>query len=125
MAPALELSPKDVFIENPYWGGDGVKFSWGMAVLPDAEESYEKFGAEGDAEAFGRTVELVAKSLPIEGGVVERARADFAETVDLLYGAALAGGDARGRKCHREVVLAGGCVRQEQTGLGLAGHCYR
>ena len=33
----------------------------------------------------------VAKSTPIEGGVVERARTDFAETVDLLYGAALAG----------------------------------
>jgi hypothetical protein len=91
VAPALGLSPNDVCIENPYWGGNGVKFSWSMAVLPDAEESYEKFGAKGDAEAFGRTVELVAKSPPIEGGVVERARADFAETVDLLYGAALAG----------------------------------
>jgi hypothetical protein len=91
VAPALGLSPKEVFIETPYWGSDGVQFFWGMAVLPDAEESYEKFGAEGDVEAFGRTVELVAKSTPIEGGVVERARTDFAETVDLLYGAALAG----------------------------------
>lgn len=91
VAPSLGLSPKDVSIENPYWGDDGVQFSWGMAVLPDADESYERFGAEGDVEAFGRTVELVAKSTPIEGGVVERARTDFAETVDLLYGAALAG----------------------------------
>jgi len=91
VAPALGLEPGEVSIENPYWGGDGARFSWGMAVLPDAGESYEKFGAEGDAEAFGRTVELVAKSPHIEGGVVERARKDPYGTVDLLYGAALAG----------------------------------
>ena len=31
VAPSLGLSPKDVSIENPYWGDDGVQFSWGMA----------------------------------------------------------------------------------------------
>ena len=32
----------------------------GWLVLPDADESYERFGAEGDVEAFGDfgTVEL-------------------------------------------------------------------
>ena len=95
VAPALGLTPKDLFIENPYWGGDGVQFAWGMAVLPDAEESYEKFGAGGDAEAFGRTAELVAGSAPLGGSVVERAKVDFAGTVDLLYGASLAGATTR------------------------------
>ncbi|MDM0110538.1 hypothetical protein QTI66_00150 [Variovorax sp. J22R133] len=91
VAPALGLSPKEVYIESPYWGGNGVQFSWGLAVLPDAEESYEKFGADGDAEAFGRTVELVAMSPPMPDGIVNLAKANFAEAVDLVYGAALAG----------------------------------
>ncbi|MCV2355406.1 hypothetical protein LNV09_14725 [Paucibacter sp. B2R-40] len=91
VGPALGMSPQTLSIENPYWGDDGAQFAWNMAVLPDAEESYEKFGAGGNVEAFGRTVELISKSSQISGGVVDRARLNFAETVDLLYGAALAG----------------------------------
>ncbi|MDB5859726.1 MAG: hypothetical protein JWQ76_3415 [Ramlibacter sp.] len=91
VAPALGLTPATLAIENPYWGGDAAQFPWGMAALPDAEESYEKFGAGGDVEAFGRTIELVAKAPPLPGGLVARARADLADAVDLLYGATLAG----------------------------------
>ena len=95
VAPSLGLTPKGLHIENPYWGGHGVQFAWSMAVLPDAEESYEKFGAKGEDEAFERTVELVASSKPFAGSVVARAKTDLEGTLDLLYGAALAGATAR------------------------------
>jgi hypothetical protein len=91
VAPALGLPPDGLHLESPYWGADGAKFAWKMAVLPDASETYEGFGA-GKNEAFGRTVELVSK-YPGQGGVVARARVDFAGTVDLLYGATLAGAE--------------------------------
>jgi hypothetical protein len=90
VAPALGLPANGVHIESPYWGGDGAKFAWGMAVLPDAKASYEQFGAGAGTEAFGRTVELVAE-LGLTGGIADHARQDFAGTVEALYGATLAG----------------------------------
>lgn len=101
VAPALGLpeGSAELKVVSPYWGGDGAKFAWNMAVLPTSDASYEAFGSQHDAEAFGRTLELVATAPPMEGGVVERAKQDFAGTVDLLYGAAIAGvqdeGDAQ------------------------------
>jgi hypothetical protein len=69
---------------QPYWVAMVPSSSRGTA--PSVEESYKKFGAKGDVDAFRRTVELVAKPQPMESGVVDRARLDFAATVDLLYG---------------------------------------
>jgi len=86
---ALGLSPDKLYLSNPYWGGVAAKFAWKMAVLPDASEGYEKFGG-GDVEGFGRTVDLINES-QIRGPVVENAKRNFVETVDLLYAAALAG----------------------------------
>ena len=99
VGPALGLSPESLRISSPYWGGNGAKFRWNMAVLPDASESIEKFGAEGDAEAFGRTVELLTEA-GVKGSVVQNARTDFAGTVDLLFGSALAavGSEENGRE---------------------------
>src|SRR5438477_6931747 len=70
VAPALGLPAKDVHIKSPYWGKDAVKFAWDMAVLPDAEESYEKFGAGDNTQAFSQTVELAAKS-GLTGGIAD------------------------------------------------------
>ena len=89
VGPALGLPVGELYLGSPYWGGDGAKFAWDMAVLPDASQGYEKFGG-GDAEAVCRTVDLIAES-KMQGGVVENAKKNFAETVDLLYAATLAG----------------------------------
>ena len=91
VAPALGLAPKAVSIASPYWGGNGAKFWWNMAVLPDTKDSYEAFGGEGeDPEIVARVVELVAKAPPVPGDLAERARKDFAGTVELVYASALA-----------------------------------
>jgi hypothetical protein len=90
VAPALGLPPKELYLANPYWGGDAAQFAWNMAVLPDASENYRQFGAGEETEALGRTIELVSQ-YSVHGGVVDNARRDFAKTVDLLYGATLAG----------------------------------
>ena len=68
-------------IWNPYWGGDGVRFRWDMAVLPDASDNYEKFGAGSEEEGFGRIVELASEA-PRANSVVELARKDFPAAVD-------------------------------------------
>jgi hypothetical protein len=89
VGPALGLTPDAVRIWNPYWGGDGVRFRWDMAVLPDAADNYEKkFGAGSDEEGFGRTVELASEA-PRANNVVELARKDFPAAVDLLYAASM------------------------------------
>jgi hypothetical protein len=87
VSPVLGLSPDDTYIASPYWGGDGVKFAWNMAALPEYAIAYEQFGAEVD-DAL-QIADLIERP-ELEGGLVEHARRDFAATVDLVYGAALA-----------------------------------
>jgi hypothetical protein len=90
LAPALGLSPRELHIASPYWGGDAATFAWKMAVLPDAAATYESFGAAADRRALRQTADLVAES-SLHGGIVASARADLPGTIDLLYGASLAG----------------------------------
>jgi hypothetical protein len=84
------LDPAKLYLSSPYWGGEAAQFAWNMAVLPDASENYERFGAaDGEAIALGRTVELLGGPKPTS--IVENARQDFPAAVELLYGATLAG----------------------------------
>lgn len=92
VAPALGLAPDQVFLASPYWGGSAAQFAWGMAVLPDASDNYEKFGAGEDTQAFGRAVEL-AESEAAGSDFAAEARSNLRGAVDLLYGATLAGVD--------------------------------
>jgi hypothetical protein len=80
VAPVFGLLPGDVRIFSPYWGGAAVKFACNMAVLPDAEDEYEHFGSNEQADVLNRTVELVG-DYPEGDGIVEGARRDFATTV--------------------------------------------
>lgn len=88
VAPALGLDPGKLYLSSPYWGGNAAQFAWNMAVLPDASENYERLGGE-EAVAVSRTMGLIGSS--DANTTVESARKDFAGTVDLLYGATLAG----------------------------------
>lgn len=88
VGPALGLKP-DSQILSPYWGGDGVRFAWNMAVLPDPDKLFEAFG-DAEAEARARVAGLVAES-PLSGKITEDARQAFPEAVELLYASALAG----------------------------------
>jgi hypothetical protein len=92
VAPVFNLPADELSIFSPYWGGDGVKFAWNMAVLPSTDEDFEHFGADPDADARSRTKDLVAAD-PNGGDIVQRARKSFAGAVDLLYGATLAGAE--------------------------------
>ncbi len=80
VAPVFGLPSGELYLASPYWGSNAAQFVWNMAALPDASESYEKFGADDDSEAFGRTVELVSK-YSVQGSVVDNARRDFAMTI--------------------------------------------
>lgn len=91
VAPALGLKPEEVSIESPYWGGDGARFRWNMAVLPQASEKYEKFGGDEEALALERTATLVSQSPLSSGSIVGLAKSNLPEAIDLIYGAALAG----------------------------------
>jgi hypothetical protein len=90
IAPVFNLPVDQLSVFSPYWGGDAAKFAWNMSVLPGANENFEHFGADADADALSRTRDLVAAD-PSGGDIVQRARKDFAKAVDLLYGATIAG----------------------------------
>jgi hypothetical protein len=88
VAPALGLSANDLHIANPYWGDHAAQFAWGMAVLPQASDKYEKFGG-GDPALASSSMELVSQ-LELDGSLLDNAKKDFAKVVDLIYAAALA-----------------------------------
>jgi hypothetical protein len=90
VAPVFNLPGDELSLFSPYWGGDAVKFAWNMSVLPGANDRFEHFGGDPDADARSRTRDLVAAD-PNGGDIVQRARKDFAGAMDLLYGATLAG----------------------------------
>lgn len=90
VAEALKLPPNELTILSPYWGGDGVKFAWNMAVMPDSDETFESFGVDPQADAQSWTNDLVSADASNDG-VVERARKDLPAAIDLVFGATLAG----------------------------------
>jgi hypothetical protein len=87
VAPALGLPANELLIISPFWGGSAAKFYWNMAVLPDASEPDEKFGS---ANGSTDEVEDIAAQSGFAGSLVDSARHSLAETVDLIYSAALA-----------------------------------
>lgn len=92
VGPELGLTPDQIHLSSPYWGEFGAKFAWEMAVLPNPDTEFEKFGGSGDAEAFGRVVAVVADStLESDLSVVENATKDFPGVIDALYASAMAG----------------------------------
>jgi hypothetical protein len=107
VAPALGLEPDKVTILSPYWGQYGVEFAWGMAVLPNPKDEFEKFGGDAEAKALGRVAGLLAES-GSKGNVVAEARRDLTSAVDLLYAAAMAGArsEEQARDLARSYVLA-------------------
>ncbi|MDR2871932.1 MAG: hypothetical protein LBV45_05320 [Xanthomonadaceae bacterium] len=91
VAPALGLPNTSVQILNPYWGGNGVKFAWNMAVLPDADDKLETFGSDTGPTTSEDMLGIVADSVLDAGcGLVENAKTRFPETVETLYAAAMA-----------------------------------
>lgn len=91
VGPSLGLGPGEIKMFNPYWGDEGAKFSWGMAVLPTLKEGHESFGGslDGFTQADIHTMEL----LPDAGqttDIVDLARKNLVVAVDLAYGSALA-----------------------------------
>lgn len=89
VAPALGLEPEALALLNPYWGDEGARFRWDMAVLPGGSEDAEKFGAAEDQDAFGSLAAL-AQTTPVPGRIVESARQSFPAAVEAYFGAALA-----------------------------------
>lgn len=92
VGPALGLPPDKVQLFNPYWGGSGATFAWNMAVLPDPDAKFETFGGGSTDVAFRRIASVLADSnLDASISVVENAKKNFANVVDALYAAAMAG----------------------------------
>ncbi|MDX0481430.1 hypothetical protein GOD90_20355 [Sinorhizobium medicae] len=90
VAEALKLPPDKLTILSPYWGDNGVKFAWNMAVMPDSDVEFESFGADPEADAQSWTNDLVSAD-PSNDALVDRARKSLVEAVDLVFGATLAG----------------------------------
>jgi hypothetical protein len=109
VGPALGLSPDNLQLFSPYWGGEGAKFAWDMKVLPDQNAKFETFGAGSVDEAFGSVVTVVAES-NLDGSLslVENARKDFVGVVDAVYAAAMAGAmsEEQSRDLARSFMLA-------------------
>jgi hypothetical protein len=109
VAPALGLTPRTLRILNPYWGKYGVKFAWGLAVVPNPEDIFEHFGADPESVARARVAGLLAES-GTSGDLVAEARQDLARSVEVLYASAMAG--ARSEEEARD--LAKSYVRSAQ-----------
>ncbi|EJE48775.1 hypothetical protein PMI14_06776 [Acidovorax sp. CF316] len=90
VAPALGLKADNLSVTSPYWGEFGVAFAWRMAVLPNPSDEFESFGKDEEAEAHGRVVGILAESHE-NANILELAKTDLAEAVDLLYASSMAG----------------------------------
>jgi hypothetical protein len=123
VAPALGLAPDEVRIANPYWGGDGARFAWNMATLPDPDATAERFGGVAPDETFGSALAAVAHSrLDPELSLVDNARADLPGVVDALYAAAMGqpGSADEARALARSYVLAADYARANPGAAWLA-----
>jgi hypothetical protein len=100
VAPALGITPEALQIVSPYWGKYGVDFVWKLAVVPNPEDTFERFGADPESVARGRVAGLLAES-GNSGDLLMDAKKDFAASVDVLYASAMAG--ARSEREAREL----------------------
>lgn len=90
IGPALGLNKVKAKVFNPYWGGFGAQFAWGMSVLPQRGMEYQTFGRDGSIKGQDE-VELVLSSTTIDGKLtlVENARKNLSAVVDALYTTAM------------------------------------
>lgn len=121
VGPALGLKPDGLSILSPYWGGDGARFAWNMAVLPDPGAEFEAFG-DAEAEAKGRLTGILAES-PLSGKVVEDARTAFPAAVELLYASAMAGAKSEdeARDLAKSYILAAAYAEKNPAPAWVAG----
>lgn len=92
IGPALGLDPSKIHLSNPYWGGQGAQFAWGMAVLPNQDVEFETFGGSDEADSLRQVVSVVTGS-DLDGNltVVDNARKDLISVVDALYASTMIG----------------------------------
>jgi hypothetical protein len=96
LAPPLGiLSPKDMLIEFPYWGGEGAKFRWHQASLPSAQDDVEML-ALGSEDYHDAIIELWVREAQFQYGEqgvnlgqLSRDRS-FSTAVDLIWDTAVA-----------------------------------
>lgn len=121
VGPALGLKRDELTILSPYWGDDGARFAWNLAVLPDPGADFEAFGAAEDL-AKGRVAGLLAVS-SLSGNVVEDARTDFPAAVELLYASAMAGAksEEEARDLAKSYVLAADYAEKNPAPAWVAG----
>lgn len=79
-ALALRGLASDPLILHPYWGGFGAKPAWGGASLPSG--NFEAFGAEDD---IAKALEEIAPGFEGQHPLLELARANLVDAVDLLW----------------------------------------
>lgn len=123
IAPALSLHADHVHLSSPYWGAWGAQFAWGMAVLPEPEDTFENFGGGGDTEALGRVQTVLGDSaVPTGRPIIESAQKDFAGIVDLLYASAMAGAktESQARDIARSYLIASAYAEKNPSPTWLA-----
>ena len=95
LAPRLGLDPRKVSIYFPYWGGNGVKFRWGQASLPNGSEAVETLRlhplgpGSGDVELWVGETRFRYGPGAVNLGQVSRTKG-FEEAVDLVWDTASA-----------------------------------
>jgi hypothetical protein len=123
LAPALGFGAPNIPIFNPYWGNEGCKFAWQLAVVPSPSAGLEAFGANDESSVN----ESELASMYHASGkylVVEHAQQDLQLTIDLLYDAALAQGSDNEQTAHelaRSYLRASAQAAQEPAPAWLNG----
>jgi pimeloyl-ACP methyl ester carboxylesterase len=86
---ALCQAPDAATICNPFWGGQGAIFRWGLACLPLDDDS-ESLGPDADTEMEPLAASTLARAgteAPTSRILVTAAQADFPGTVDDMLAA--------------------------------------
>ncbi|MCP3722583.1 hypothetical protein M3I53_05450 [Paraburkholderia sp. CNPSo 3272] len=81
-------------IFNPYWGGDGVKFRWGNASLPERDSLTETFGTSAFAPETRAAAEVFGSSGVGTSGIADIARWSLSEAIEVVWVAALSAVDS-------------------------------
>lgn len=93
--PAAGLT--DTSVRNPYWGGDGATFAFGLASVPTGQESAVQLGPAGEASfaTLAAAAAAAAPDTPSENAILLTiAQRDFPAALDLVYLAAVHTDDA-------------------------------
>ena len=93
--PALEVDGANAGLFDPYWGGEGMKFRWKNASLPEPGEGYETFGAAHDEAERALAALLPELASYSQSDIVAIAKRSLPEAVELLWTAAMANADSK------------------------------